>query len=617
MTISFTGVAGPSAWNTGNSDTLGAGTQWTTGGLLANVTAGKLYIAAISSYDAIGADFPTSITTINATLSWSLIYSSKWDTSDRRAVAVYCGIATGSGSNVTFRATYPNAQDQVQGPVNEVSGITDDGNNGQNLITEIVASINDPTLTFNSISSTYGYMIGAWLSQATPSAGPPDFKPLPSESGWTPMNGGFTTVIAGTGFTLPYSSCESYGKLGIANPFQGEWSYDGVPVSGNTITIGLEIRDTVLTTKTQNVDASIGVIEVANPAGEGLYAPADFQRINYYALEAVNNRKFNRESTNQVYLSNRKMYGNMKGRYATGDREYVGGLQDQHISFYADYRQVTTTPKDDGEGKFKKTIQFPSNLFDSEVLPAVFVTPGAERGAKRQVSSFILNPTSTSAETRILAFNETKFESDMDYFLSTLVVSSTNLTPANYNFMPVYWGSDDEKLQISSLAVNQMAENTDYQHHHAISGTLRNVDFLTKNPNPIIKYLNDEIVMYAKYEEFSPSNDLYNKNDSADSDEPKMFMAKFEFPRAGLFRPDIQPVVVCSVGAKIVAEPGTEIRVISHTLKEVRSSGFSIFFREWSRTSNFSTQDVYFINYIAIGDAVIDTDEERTGDGIL
>jgi hypothetical protein len=279
-------------------------------------------------------------------------------------------------------------------------------------------------------------------------------------------------------------------------------------------------------------------------------------------------------------------------------RDVVGHVN-HDIKIYAEYRQIQTNNGDNGKSFFRKEFKMPSDFFANGTMPVCFVNLEYRGKAISKINPIISSPDPHSITLRAHSNGDT-FEDGMNYFANILVLSLGSNTVPTTNFLPVDWGEDDEKLQISSLALNQMAENIDYLTHNRVQGSLRNVDYRTKDPDFYVRYLNNRLILYGKYEEFNPIDDNFDKNDNTDEDAPKKFIRSFEFPQH-IFNIDAHPVVIANVGAKIstTTEP---VRQLSCILKEVRAKGFKLEIREHSPTYSFTQDQIYFVSYIAVGE---------------
>lgn len=320
--------------------------------------------------------------------------------------------------------------------------------------------------------------------------------------------------------------------------------------------------------------------------------------------ESLSSGKLNQSAINQNYLYERKLSARVKKRDVTSRANL--GMQIHDVGIYAEHREISTSSENDGRVQFSKRFRFPQNFFAPGVMPVTFVKLGYRRGARTGITESINNPTPNGVDVRARSATDATFEEGMDYFANILAVGpTTTSSPANGDFMPVNFGTPEEDLPVSSLALNTLADNSSYLEHHRVKSVIRNVDLVSNDPDFYLRYLNDNLVVYGHYEEFywEETSGGYNadKNNTTDQDVPKKFTRSFEFPNE-LFAPDIQPVVIYNVGAKVLSSPGTEVRRLTVILHDVKRKGFRLDIKENSASLNFASNQLYFCSYIAIGE---------------
>jgi hypothetical protein len=316
--------------------------------------------------------------------------------------------------------------------------------------------------------------------------------------------------------------------------------------------------------------------------------------------EFLTSGKLNKSARNQLFLYAKKARARFHLRDASSRETF--GFTEQNLAIFADYRRVSTNNGDVDATKFEKSVRFPENMFASGIMPVVLCSLQYQGDAVHKTLPTVEHANSNRTNIRI----ETQgplFNTDQDYWMNVIAISPTTTTTDENTFLPVDWGEDDEDLKVSSRALNQMAENDDFLNHNRVMGTLSNVDYVTKEQDYYIRYLNNHLLLYGKYHEFNPMNDTFNKSDDSRDGVPKKFIMNFEFPD-NLFKRTAHPVVVANVGAKVAAnnDNSEAIRKLTYILKEVRKGSFSIEIRELSNTQAFSTRDTYFISYIVIGE---------------
>lgn len=287
-------------------------------------------------------------------------------------------------------------------------------------------------------------------------------------------------------------------------------------------------------------------------------------------------------------------------------RDTIGNIN-QNICVYGDYVHVSTNGADAGANNFEKNVYFPTGFFADNIMPVCLYSLEYRGDAVHRILPVLGE--SNHNRGRIRADSQlADFDENQDYFANVIAFGVNSTVPDGNTFMPINWGTEDEDLQVSSEALNQMAGNDDYLVHNKVTSTLSNVDYVTDDRDYFVRYLNDNIILYGKYDEFSPlQSEGFNKNDDAESDHPKKITRTFEFPD-NLFKNNIHPVVVANVGAKIAANDNNSdaIRKISCILKDVKRKGFTLEIWEMSEAQEFASGDVYFVSYLAMG--------ERPGD---
>lgn len=316
--------------------------------------------------------------------------------------------------------------------------------------------------------------------------------------------------------------------------------------------------------------------------------------------EFLTSKKLNKSASNQLFLHSKKARARFHLRDPSS-RDTLG-MTEQNLAIYADYRRISTNNGDIDVTKFEKSIRFPENLFAPGIMPVVLCSLEYQGDAVHKSLATIEHANSDRVRLRV----ETQgplFKSDQDYWANIIAISPTSTTADQNAFTPVDWGTEEENLKISSRALNQMAENDDYLLHNKVSGTISNVDYLTKEQNYYVRYLNNHLIVYGKYHEFNPMKDQFNKSDDSTDGTPKKFIMHFDFPD-NIFKQGVQPVVVANIGAKVAANADNSdaIRKLTCILKEVKRNSFALEIRELSNTQEFSILDTYFVSYVVIGE---------------
>lgn len=308
-------------------------------------------------------------------------------------------------------------------------------------------------------------------------------------------------------------------------------------------------------------------------------------------------------ASNQNYLYERKLSGRMRVRDSASDE--VIHRQENDLMLFAEYRELVVSSSDDGKQTFTKRIRFPADLFAAGVKPVTFIMLGYKRKSIPKLAQIVRNPTANGATILARTRPNELFEEDMEYFANILAIAPTTITGQTVDYTPVDFGSDEEDLLVSSLALNTLASNSKYINRFRSKAVIRNVDYFDKDPDFYLRYLNDNLVVFGEYEEFFFEDETRDKNadrdDATEQEAPKKFVRYFPFPKH-LFAGQQQPVVIYNIGAKVVSEPGTEIRQLTCMLKTVSKRGFRLEITEHSSDKSFADNQLYFCSYIAIGE---------------
>lgn len=343
--------------------------------------------------------------------------------------------------------------------------------------------------------------------------------------------------------------------------------------------------------------------EPANFESQRRVLPAKFKVINRFPFEYLRNKEMNDATENQLFLHENKVDAYIRHRENDGDRSLgTPPVLRANLNIYSEYRAITTSNRDNGEEYFEKTITLPDDMFSGAVVPIVFGKVGYFGKAVKKVNEVIHSPATPDFKLRVQSLGN-EFDDNMDYFANIMVVGPENLETNDDQYLTVDWGTRSQKIQITSELLNQQAENSRYLYHNRPAAYHRNVS-REGVPDDGIVYLNNRVIMYANYVEFKPDSDTFRRSETTDDDAPKSFTHEFFLPNQ-MFNPLIKPVVIHNVGAKIAAEPGTEIRKISSVLKRTGTQSFVIQIIEHAPEDNFSSADVYFCSYIVIGEEVV------------
>lgn len=338
---------------------------------------------------------------------------------------------------------------------------------------------------------------------------------------------------------------------------------------------------------------------------------AKFRRIDWFPFEELRVKKLDDMSGNELYLFNKKLEARIHSIQPGIVRTLnVPANLTNNIVFYAEYRDITTNSKDANESQFEKTIRLPSGMFAGGVMPITFSNIGVYRGkAIKRVNSVVKNPKPGEFIAHVDTLANNNFEEDMDYFLNIFAIGPSVIEAAiTQNFEDVTWGTASAPEEITDTKINQMAINGEYLNKKKVQGFMLNMDSITKTPDDLIIYLNDNIALYAKYDEFKFDGVRSNRNDDdkqghsddTDDETPNVFTRQINLPKY-LFNPRTQPVIIYSAGPKLATD-SEPIRKISSILKNVKSRSFTVQFKEHSQTSNFTQGEVYFISFVAIGE---------------
>lgn len=279
--------------------------------------------------------------------------------------------------------------------------------------------------------------------------------------------------------------------------------------------------------------------------------------------------------------------------------------QENDLVLFAEYRELTVSSEDDGKQTFTKRIRYPTNMFAPGVMPATFIMLGYKGKSIPKLGQIVKNPTSNGGTILARTRPNDLFEEGMDYFANILAVAPSSITGQTADYTPVDFGSEEEELSVTSLSLNTLATNTKYLNRFRAKAVIRNVDYFDKDPDFYLRYLNDNLVVFGEYEEFFFEDETRDKNadrdDSTEQETPKKFVRYFPFPKH-LFAGQQQPVVIYNIGAKVVSEPGTEVRQLTCMLKTVSRRGFRLEISEHSSDKSFADNQLYFCSYIAIGE---------------
>lgn len=342
--------------------------------------------------------------------------------------------------------------------------------------------------------------------------------------------------------------------------------------------------------------------EVVTPApGSGLSAEGDaFKRIDWFAFEQLKSSKLNDQAGNQLYLFNRKLEALMQNVSPQDTRPVnTPNTLNDDIVTYSEYREIETGHSDDGASAIEKNISFPSDLFIAGTAPVTFCSVIYFGNALKRMNAIIKNVNADGFVFKGVSLNNNTFNDNDKYALNIFAISPTDLTPNDHIYADVDWGTNDEKIPITSQALNQMLSNTRYLNQRKVSPYHKNVDAITKDPDPTVQLISDRVIMAGGYEEFSPDDKTFAKSQNTNDVVPQSFTIVFDLP-SQLFHIDYQPVVIANVGPKNAHADGS-IKKVSSILKKVSPTSFTLEIRENAPTQVFEPNDVYFCSYIAVG----------------
>lgn len=362
---------------------------------------------------------------------------------------------------------------------------------------------------------------------------------------------------------------------------------------------------------------------------------ANFNFVNWLALEQLEAKKLQLMAENVEYFDNRKVESVIQNidPDRNNHRNNNKHLKD-NIVIYGEYREFQPgddfpeqnkkgkdssksggkNKKNDKKGKntpdaadkFEKVVEFPRDLFDHHYQPMVFSSLGAGSGASSKVTHVIRHLKPDHFSFTVLDENdESSFLENSPFFLNYIAIGvRKNSDDTGYRLRQPKFKSGQE---IKSDDFNDLISSSNYFNTAKLNARLRNVDPLSKQPRTSMYYLKDNLAMYCQYDEFQPGGDKTKKKSSSDKNKKKhqdggggtkqKFDMDFTFP-SGFFNPLFLPVVIVNVGTK----SGQDARFIT-TITDMNPLRFSIAITDADTEGKTGIADntPMFINYMALG----------------